>query len=136
MGDGSLDPRGLGTRELLADVCLDGFFSSVRETEDATDGGWVGVREVCAAVSGWADSDVLLVISCDLAMIAAVARGGTEPETRYQKPYQYLPCRVQGADWTRVMWRGSRNSCRSGGLQEATLLCRQQRVRALIGPSA
>lgn len=39
IGEGSLDPSGLGTSELLADVCLDVFFSSVREVEDATDGG-------------------------------------------------------------------------------------------------
>jgi hypothetical protein len=36
MGEGSLDPSGLGTSELLADVCLD---ESGREVEDATDGG-------------------------------------------------------------------------------------------------
>lgn len=39
MGEGSLDPRGLGTSELLADVCLEEFFSSAREVEDPTDGG-------------------------------------------------------------------------------------------------
>lgn len=95
MGDGSLDASGLGTRELLADVCLDESFSSARDAEEATDGGWVGVRDVCALASGWAASGVQLVISCDLAMIAAVARGGTEPGTRYQKPCQCLPTRVQ-----------------------------------------
>lgn len=39
IGEGSLDPSGLGTSELPADVRLDGFFSSTSEVEDTTDGG-------------------------------------------------------------------------------------------------
>lgn len=53
------------------------------------------VRDVCALVSDWAASGVLFVLSCGLTMITAVARGGTEPRTRCQKPCQYLPSRVQ-----------------------------------------
>lgn len=55
----------------------------------------MGVCDVDAVAPGWAASDVLLVMSCDLTMIAAVARGGTEPGTRCQKPCQYLLSRVQ-----------------------------------------
>lgn len=127
MGEGSLDPSGLGPRELLADDWADRRFSSGSEVEDATDGGWVDAREVCALVSGWAASAALPVMFCDMTM-AGVACGGSGLGTRYRKSYQYLP----STGWIRTMWRYGRKSCQPGGHGGSGRM-RRRRVGPLIG---
>lgn len=113
---------------MLADDWPERRFSSGSEVEDATDGGWVDVREVCALVSGWAASAALPVMFCDMTMVAGVACGGSRLGTRYRKSYQYLP----SAGWIRTMWRDSRKSCQPGGYGRSRRM-RRRRVGALIG---